>query len=63
MFTTQIAEQTKEKEGKLAEMHESHLLEMKAKADEEEQRMIEMREEERIRLEKLQKEKEDEIKR
>ena len=44
-------------------MRESHILELKAAADEEEKRMIEMREEERVRLEKLQNEKEEEIKR
>ena len=66
VFASQIDAQAKEKEGiegKMAEMAESHILEMKAKADEEEQRINELKEEERLRLEKLQKEKEDEINR
>ena len=66
VFASQFDAQAKEKEGiegKMAEMAESHILEMKAKADEEEQRMRELKEEEKLRLEKLQKEKEDEINR
>lgn len=61
VFSSQFDSQTKERDGKLAELRESHLVELKQKENEEAMRMKEMQEEERARLEKLQKEKEDEI--
>ena len=62
-YATHVDALSKDREGELADLKQSHVEEIRLKSEEEDKRVMGIREEEKVRLEGLQKKKEEEIQR